>query len=176
MLPQQCIGRSQRRVAQVTVSIVVSASPPVLFVAGRNHATPKVTAKYAGIRPISYPVLMRAGWAAIVTFASGCIATSDISRGKAHALVGDGGLLVDVRAPNEFAERHPPEAVNLPLDTLSTHYATLDKQRPLIVYCHTGVRAAIATRRLRKAGFTVYNLGTLGHWYYEGSGPAPTFQ
>jgi rhodanese-related sulfurtransferase len=109
---------------------------------------------------------------------SGCVTTSDISRARAHDLVEHGALLVDVRDPGEYAERHPAEAVNIPLGQLQARAAELGaRDRHIILYCHTGVRAAIATDRLRQAGYKrVHNLGTLGHWYYERVGPSPSFE
>ena len=106
-----------------------------------------------------------------------CLGTSDVSRREAHALVERGALLVDVRSPSEFAERHPESAVNIPLEILKKRMADLDRKRPIVVYCHTGVRAAIAADWLRKAGYSsVHNLGTLGHWYFEKVGPSPSFE
>ena len=43
--------------------------------------------------------------------------------------------------------------------------ARLDKSKPLLIYCHSGMRSADAAKRLTRAGFTrVYNLkgGVLG--------------
>jgi len=115
--------------------------------------------------------------AVVLLALSGCVATSDISRARARDLVAHGAQLVDVRSPGEFAERHPDAAINIPLESITLKMDALDRRRPVIVYCHTGVRAAIAARRFRRAGFgEVYNLGTVGHWYYERVGVAPSFE
>ena len=112
-----------------------------------------------------------------VVFCAGCLATSDIGRDRAHELVRQGARLVDVRSPSEFAERHPEGAINIPLEVLKKRMRELQPSATVIVYCHTGVRAAIAARWLRQAGYSaVHNLGTLGHWYFEGTGPAPSFE
>ncbi len=120
------------------------------------------------------------GWARLgllVLGLGGCVATSDVTRAGAHALVADGALLVDVRSPSEYAERHPREAINIPLESLKKRMAELgDHATPIVVYCHTGVRAAIATRWLRQDGYkSVHNLGTLGHWYLEKAAASPSF-
>jgi len=114
---------------------------------------------------------------AIAAVAGGCLGTSNIDRARAHALVDKGARLVDVRTPEEYAERHAGPAINLPLDQIPARAAELGgHDQPIIVYCHTGVRAAIAARRLQQAGFKhVYNLGTLGHWNFEAVGPSPSF-
>jgi phage shock protein E len=113
-----------------------------------------------------------------VSFLSGCIRPSDISRDEAHRLVHEGALLLDVRSPEEFAERHPKEAVNVPLPELGRRMSELGAHdRPIVVYCHTGLRASLAKRKLRDAGFSnVRNLGAIGHWYVEHSDTPPSFE
>jgi rhodanese-related sulfurtransferase len=113
-----------------------------------------------------------------VVGATGCIHKSDIYRDEAHRLVAQqGALLLDVRAPDEYAEDHPPAAVNIPLTELESREKELGgRDRTIIVYCHTGVRASIAAKKLREAGFThVRNLGPISHWYVEPSDSSSTF-
>ena len=94
--------------------------------------------------------------------ASGC--ATDTSAREAWALVGHGALLVDVRSPSEFAERHPPQARNIPVEDLQRRLGEVRGHR-VVVYCHTGARAGAATVILRRAGVEVHNLGSLAHWY-----------
>ena len=98
---------------------------------------------------------------------AGC--ATDTSSREAHELVGRGALLVDVRSPAEFAERHVAGSINVPVEDLRRRLAGLPR-RPLIVYCHTGVRAGIAASILRKAGFEVHNLGSIARWRRDPSG------
>ena len=45
--------------------------------------------------------------------------------------------LVEVLGADEFADEHLPGAINIPLKTLDRRStASLDRQRPVIVYCH----------------------------------------
>ena len=45
--------------------------------------------------------------------------------------------LVDVLGAAAFADEHLPGAINIPLKTLDRRStASLDRQRPVIVYCH----------------------------------------
>jgi rhodanese-related sulfurtransferase len=45
--------------------------------------------------------------------------------------------LVDVLPADEFADEHLPGAINIPLKTLDAEStASLDPQRPVIVYCY----------------------------------------
>ena len=99
---------------------------------------------------------------------------TDTTAAEARRLVERGALLLDVRSPSEFAERHIPGSRNLPVEELKRRLSELPRDRALVVYCHTGARAGFATEILRKAGFRVFNLGTIGHWYHEPAEPPPT--
>ena len=53
-----------------------------------------------------------------------------------RSLLERGAQLVEVLPPEEYAEEHLPEAINIPLKTLdASTTARLDKSRPVIVYC-----------------------------------------
>jgi hydroxyacylglutathione hydrolase len=65
----------------------------------------------------------------------------------------DPPLLIDVRAPGEWQERRIAAAVNLPLSRLPEHTATLPRDHPIVVYCATGYRSAIAASFLQRDGF-----------------------
>ncbi|MGY3870259.1 rhodanese-like domain-containing protein [Aeromonas crassostreae] len=70
-------------------------------------------------------------------------------------------LLLDVRTPAEFAEGHIPGAINISHEQLRTRLAELgdDRRLPIVVYCRSGRRAALAQAELEKAGFGhVYHL------------------
>jgi phage shock protein E len=74
-----------------------------------------------------------------------------------------GALLVDVRTANEFAARHLPDAVNIPLDDIKEALPRRvpDKGKVLLLHCHSGRRSAIAERQLRGLGYTnAFNLGS----------------
>jgi phage shock protein E len=121
----------------------------------------------------------RVWYVALTMLLSGaCIRGSDIDRDEAHRLVRQGALLLDVRSPSEYAEQHPGEAVNIPLGELIRRQAELGaRDRPIVVYCHTGVRASIAKKMLHDAGYSnVRSLGAVGHWYVDPSDATPSFQ
>jgi rhodanese-related sulfurtransferase len=44
--------------------------------------------------------------------------------------------LIEVLPAEEFDDEHLPGALNLPLKTLDAGSASLDPQRPVIVYCY----------------------------------------
>ena len=66
--------------------------------------------------------------------------------------------IVDVRTPEEFSRGTLPGAVNIPVDTLRTRFASLDRTKPFAVLCQVGLRGHIATRLLTQNGFTVHNI------------------
>ena len=75
-------------------------------------------------------------------------------------------LVVDVREPAEFAQGHLPGAVNLPRGVLefqihahpamgcTTSDALAASDRPLVLYCLSGGRAALAADSLQQLGFS----------------------
>ena len=63
-------------------------------------------------------------------------------------------VLIDVRNPGEVALGSIPGARHLPLPTLLTRLAELDRHAPTVVFCAGGYRSAIASSLLRAHGFT----------------------
>lgn len=61
--------------------------------------------------------------------------------------------LLDVRTPEEFAEGRVPGAKNVPVRELEARLAEIPKDRPVVVYCRSGGRAALAGRLLRERGY-----------------------
>ncbi len=59
-------------------------------------------------------------------------------------------------------EEFLPGSVNLPLQIIHQAYDQLDKNKPVIVFCHSGARSAQAQSLLQQAGFdSVHNLGAI---------------
>ncbi len=68
-------------------------------------------------------------------------------------------VLVDVRAPLEFAESHIQGAINIPAADLRTRHTELDPNIPIILVCSSGNRSSMAGSLLKQHGFQlVYNL------------------
>ena len=61
---------------------------------------------------------------------------------------------LDVREPWEFALARVPGAILIPLGELADRVGELDRSRPVIAYCHHGVRSLHALQILQGAGFT----------------------
>jgi phage shock protein E len=89
-----------------------------------------------------------------------------ISPARARELIQGGARLIDVRSPGEFSSGHLPGAVNVPVGSIADRASTLGSTNaPIILYCASGTRSAMARSVLTRKGFTkVYNLGAMSRW------------
>ncbi|GAB3537789.1 hypothetical protein GCM10027343_01830 [Noviherbaspirillum agri] len=74
----------------------------------------------------------------------------------------ENAVLIDVRSPEEFSSGHIKDAIPLPLNCLTRDIGSVvvDKATPIIVYCQSGGRSAMARRALTDMGYqTVVNGG-----------------
>ena len=75
-------------------------------------------------------------------------------------LIARGAIIVDVRTYREYQSGHLKNSANIPLDELSGNIAKLDKSKPVITCCSTGMRSRSAKNILKSNGFSeVYNGG-----------------
>ena len=71
--------------------------------------------------------------------------------------------LIDVRTPGEYSDGFIDDATNI--DFMGDGFiekcsSTLDKNKPMVIYCASGGRSAKALTQLKEAGFKqVYELG-----------------
>lgn len=74
-----------------------------------------------------------------------------------------GAAVIDVRSPDEFADGAYPGARNIPVNALPHRIADVGpKDKPVVVYCASGGRSAVAQQILKANGFTdVTNAGGL---------------
>ena len=72
--------------------------------------------------------------------------------------------VIDVRTPEEYAEGHVLDAVNLNVQdpSFDSEIAALDADGTYVVYCRSGNRSATAAERMRAAGLDVLDGGALG--------------
>jgi phage shock protein E len=84
----------------------------------------------------------------------------------AKALVAAGAKVVDVRTPQEFASGHVPGAINIPYEDVVRRAAEIGPpSTPVVLYCRSGRRSAIAAEALRKAGYReLYDLQAATSW------------
>ena len=79
-------------------------------------------------------------------------------------------IILDVRRPDEFAEKHIPNAINVPNEIIGTDpIPELPKEDQLIlVYCRSGNRSKQASEKLAEIGYTnVYEFGGIIDWTGE---------
>lgn len=80
----------------------------------------------------------------------------------------DDVTLLDVREPWEVEVVALPGALSVPLGELESRLAELDAERPVVVYCHHGIRSASARLLLADRGFTASHLaGGIDAWARE---------
>ena len=87
------------------------------------------------------------------------IGVKDVGNAEFKQAIAAGYQLVDVRTAPEYAAGHIPGARLMPIDDLPSQVASLDKSKPVAVYCATGARSLNAKAFLAAQGFaTVINL------------------
>lgn len=62
-------------------------------------------------------------------------------------------VLVDVREPSEYRSGHIPNAINIPLRTLTHNLDKIVSDRPVVLYCSSGYRSAMGVMTLHLLGY-----------------------
>lgn len=84
---------------------------------------------------------------------------------EAREMVANGAQLVDVRSPQEYGQGALPGSLNVPLQVIQLADQHLDKAKPVIVYCASGMRSEQAKGVLSQMGFdAVHNLGSVNKY------------
>ena len=76
-------------------------------------------------------------------------------------------IILDVRTPEEFAERHIPGAINIPNETIGTEEIPElpNKDQLILVYCRSGNRSKQASEKLVALGYTnIVEFGGINDW------------
>jgi rhodanese-related sulfurtransferase len=96
-------------------------------------------------------------------------APEDLSPARVAELLREGARAVDVREQYERDAGHIADTLHIELDQLSARVEELDRERPLVFYCRTGSRSALAAQAFAAAGFEAHNLdGGLQAWVKDG--------
>ena len=96
-------------------------------------------------------------------------APEDLSPARVAELLRDGAQGVDVREQYERDAGHIADTLHIELDLLAAEAGTLDRERPVVFYCRTGTRSALAAQAFAAAGFEAHNLdGGLQAWVKDG--------
>ena len=78
-----------------------------------------------------------------------------------------GYIILDVRTPEEFADKHIPGAVNIPNEIIGTEEIPElpNKDQLILVYCRSGNRSKQASEKLVALGYTnVVEFGGINSW------------
>ena len=78
-----------------------------------------------------------------------------------------GYIILDVRTPEEFADKHIPGAINIPNETISTEEIPElpNKDQLILVYCRSGNRSKQASEKLAALGYTnIVEFGGINDW------------
>ena len=78
-----------------------------------------------------------------------------------------GYIILDVRTPEEFAERHIPGAINVANETIGTDEIPElpNKDQLILVYCRSGNRSKQASKKLVALGYTnIVEFGGINDW------------
>lgn len=87
----------------------------------------------------------------------------------AELLKQDDIQLIDVRQPQEHDAGRIAGGRFIELAQLAAQVETIDRDRPIVFYCRSGSRSAMATEAFRGAGFDAHNmLGGLIEWNAAG--------
>ena len=85
--------------------------------------------------------------------------------------------LLDVREPWEVALASLPGALHVPMGELENAIDQLDRSKPVVVYCHLGIRSASARALLTSRGFVATHLdGGLDAWSREIDSTVPRYR
>ena len=76
-------------------------------------------------------------------------------------------IILDVRRPDEFAERHIPGAINIPNESIGSQPIPQlpDRDQLILVYCRSGNRSKQASAKLAALGYTnIVEFGGINSW------------
>ena len=98
-------------------------------------------------------------------------AYEQITPAEAKALMDseDGYIILDVRTPEEFAERHIEGAILIPDYEIGEKAESIltDKDQLILVYCRSGRRSKNAANELATLGYTnIKEFGGINDWKY----------
>lgn len=112
----------------------------------------------------------------LLLFLAGCTASNEqensyrqISMDEAVTMMEEesGYIILDVRTPEEFRERHIPNAINIPNKTIGSEdiQELPDKDQLILVYCRSGNRSKQASGKLAELGYTnIVEIGGINDW------------
>lgn len=98
------------------------------------------------------------------------ILTNNIQKGLQLYRDTPGGVLIDVRAEDDYVKGHIPGSVNLPFNALETdiYDAAPEIDTPIFLYCLSGTKSVQAAAVLRELGYdNAASIGGIGGYQGE---------
>ena len=94
----------------------------------------------------------------------------ELSPREAAELLRQGGAqLVDVREAYEHEAGRIADDVHIELGRLPAEAGSVDRDRPVVFYCRSGHRSALAAQAFAASGFSAHNItGGLEAWVQAG--------
>lgn len=94
----------------------------------------------------------------------------DYTAHQVAQLLAQGSIqLIDVRQAHENQAGRIPGSRLVELGELPAQAGSIDQERPVVFYCRTGARSAMATQAFRRAGYDAHNMaGGLVDWQAAG--------
>jgi rhodanese-related sulfurtransferase len=95
---------------------------------------------------------------------------SEITSRRAAELIESGSAeLIDVRRDYEWEAGRIEGARHIEMNELSGEAESIPRDRPVVFYCRSGNRSALAAAAFRQAGWDAYNLeGGITAWAEDG--------
>lgn len=88
---------------------------------------------------------------------------------RAAELIEAGAEAIDIRRPDEWSAGRIKGARQIEINELQGAAESIARDRPLVFYCRSGSRSALAAAAFREAGWDAYNLdGGLEAWAADG--------
>lgn len=144
---------AMRDVFAVWLGWLVQEGAPLLFVGDETEVSDAVDQallvgyeRFAGFLDGGMPAWERAGLAVE--------SSALIDAARARDALREGALALDVRERDEYGTGHIPGALHVPLGELARRVDEIPGDRPAVVYCGHGERAASAVSILDRAGHT----------------------
>ncbi|MEA2404410.1 MAG: hypothetical protein QOE08_1057 [Thermoleophilaceae bacterium] len=87
----------------------------------------------------------------------------------ADLIEGGDAQVIDIRDDDEHEAGHIAGSRHVPISQLSAEAGSIDRERPVVLYCRGGNRSPMAAEALRASGFDASNLaGGLLAWAEQG--------
>jgi len=93
----------------------------------------------------------------------------EVTAAEAKQIIESGAQTVDVRTDVEFGAGHIPAARHVALTDVQREAATLDREKPILIYCRSGNRSGPTAEAFAASGWDAHSIaGGLIAWSEAG--------